>query len=79
MSRYNNVVTLLDMAENYNHEVLIELLLDEDTDTETLAEDIAFVLISLWGMVPEYRQTEFKNRLTDEIVNVEIKEMFGDA
>jgi hypothetical protein len=45
---------------------------------EELAEDIAFVLISLWGMTRPETRTEFINRLTDEIVNVEIKDMFND-
>lgn len=79
MSRYNNIITLLDTAEDYNLERLVELLLDEDQPTEFLAEDIAFVIISLWAMVPEEWKTEFRNRLTDEIVTVQIKEMFKDA
>ena len=78
MSRYSNVVTLLDIAENYDQDKVIELLLDEDVDTESLAEDIAFVIISLWGMVPPEKQYEFKNRLTDEIVTYQIEEMFKD-
>ena len=77
MSRYSNVETLLDMAENYDNNKLVRMIAAAD-DYETLAEDIAFVIISLWGMVPAYLQQAFKNRLTDEIVNVEIQEMFDD-
>lgn len=78
MSRFSNVVNLLEIAENYNHETLVELLLDEDTSTEELAEDIAFVLISMWALVPFNRKLAFKERLTDEIVTVEISKMFSE-
>jgi hypothetical protein len=78
MSRYNNVVTLLETADTYDLEKLVDLLCDEDTSTEALAEDLAFVIISLWAMVPDERKSYFKDRLTDEIVNVEIQEMFQD-
>ena len=80
VSRYNNVITLLDVAENYDNEKIVTLVfrVEELTEAEELAEDIAFVICSLWGMVPAYLQEQFKNRLTDEIVDVEIKEMFTD-
>jgi hypothetical protein len=77
MSRYNNIKTLLDIADNYNLETITELLLDEDTPTEELAEDIAFVVISMWSMVPEMRKQMFRERLTDEIVNVEIQSIIA--
>jgi len=75
MSRFKNVVTLLETAEDYNQEKLVELLLDEDTPTEDLAEDLAFVLISMWAMVPSPSKLFFKERLTNEIVNIELKDM----
>ena len=80
MSRYSNVITLLDVAENYDSNELVSLVyrIEEYTEAEELAEDIAFVIISLFGMVPVHLQERFKNRLTDEIVDVEIKEMFND-
>lgn len=77
MSRYKNITTLLDTAENYDLERLVKLLSDDEISYEDLAEDVAFVLISLWGLIPEEKRLDFKERLTDEIVNVEIKEMFG--
>ena len=76
MSRFNNVQVLLDTTENYNLQELTELLLDEDVPTEELAEDIAFVLISMWSLVPESRKIQFKESLTDEMVNLEIAGMF---
>lgn len=78
MSRYNNIQTLLDQAENYNQQELVDLLQDEESEWDELAEDIAFVLISLRGMITENTWYLFRDRLTDEIVNVEIKEMFED-
>jgi len=75
MSRFKNVTTLLETAEEYNQEKHVELLLDEDTPTEDLAEDLAFVLISMWSMVPDTRKLSFMERLTNEIVDVELKGM----
>lgn len=80
MNRYKNVTTLLDTAESYDLERITGILLtayDLD-DVESLAEDIGFVVVSLWALIPADKQMKFKERLTDEIVNVEIKEMFGE-
>jgi hypothetical protein len=79
VSRFHNVKTLLELADNYDLEVLTDLLLDEDTSTEDLAEDLAFVLISMWALVPESRKIQFKELLTDEMVNLEIKKMFPEG
>jgi len=76
MGRFNNVKVLMDTAEDYNQDNLVEILLDEDNPTEELAEDIAFVVISMWSMVPTAKKLAFKERLTDEMVNIEIAEMF---
>ena len=79
LSRFNNVTILLKQGTDYNREELYELLLDEDTDSEALAEDIAFVIISLFGMVPKDKWKAFTERLTVEIVNHEIERMNDDA
>lgn len=77
MSSYNNVKVLLEITETYNQKSLVDLLENGYANTtEELAEDIAFVLISLWGMVPKDKQNEFKERLTDDIVDHEISLMF---
>ena len=77
MSRFGNVKTLLNVAEYYDPAMLSKILQWKELDElDELAEDIAFVLISMWAMVPEDKKQTFIDRLTDEIVNVEIKEMF---
>lgn len=78
MTRFNNVKVLLNTADNYNQDDIIELLLDEDTPVEYIAEDIAYVIISMWALVPADRKRDFKDRLTDDIVNLEIAQMFYD-
>jgi hypothetical protein len=85
MSRFNNVQVLLDTAEDYHLAKLVEILDipcrhlgrdDYDQDITDLSEDVAYVLISMWSMVPAEKKVEFKERLTDEMVNLEIENMF---
>ena len=78
MSRYSNVQLLLKVAETNNQDDLIQVMESSyaNSSYEYLAEDIAFVIISLWGMVPKTKQLEFKERLTDDIVDYEMSQMF---
>jgi hypothetical protein len=84
MSRFKNVQVLLETAEDYHLAKLVEIMAipcrhladDYDEDITDLSEDIAYVLISMWSMVPESKKQEFRERLTDEMVNLEIENMF---
>lgn len=81
MSRYSNVKTLLDLSERYDLQEIEDLLNSEydlDGSRRELAEDIAFVIISLWGRVPKIDQDDFKEMLTNDITRHQVRLMLNE-
>lgn len=77
-SRYKNVLTLIELSEKYDLQELTDLFNSQDEVSE-LAEDVAFVIISLWAMVPADSKNAFKEMLTNDIVRHQVKLMFTDG
>ena len=80
VSRYSNVKVLVDLSEHYDLQELENVLnaqYDLD-DVRELAEDIAFVIISLWARVPKESQKEFKESLLNDISKHQFRLMFKE-
>lgn len=71
MSHYKNVKTLTDLAFTYDMQSIVNLI--EFSDEEELADDIAYVIISLFASYSLPERKKFVDVLLTEITTHDFK------
>ncbi len=76
MSHYRNVSTIIKMAEKYDSVALITLI--EETDAELLADDIVYIVTTLFATMHPAEVIRLKAKFMNDIVDYEVQEMDFD-
>jgi len=71
VSHFSNVKVLTDLATGYDMQAIVDMI--EDSDAEELADDIAYVIITLFADLSEFEKKKVCNLLLTEISNHDFK------
>jgi hypothetical protein len=73
MSHYQNVRTLVELAETNDQLAMVRLI--QDADPEVLADDIAYIIITLMASHSPVEKKRLRDKFMSEITSWEVEQM----